>query len=76
MIKASILLAIIGLIFFTSLLTSMREAPNPAYTSAILLLSSVWLMAYNRIRNIPDTQNARAGMVMVFSALVLVLITA
>lgn len=69
MLKASVFLSVLGIVSFIALLASLRVTPNPAYTSAIILLSSVWLMMYHRAFNIEDNQNPRAGLAMVVAAL-------
>ena len=75
MLRASISLSILGIISFLALLASLNAAPNPAYTSSILLLSSVWLMIYHYFFRIPDNQNPRAGLAMVVAALGLIITT-
>lgn len=75
LVKASFILAILGVISFICLLSSLSAAPNPAYTSAVLLLSSVWIMFYHRCLKIPDNQNPRAGFAIVVSAFGLIIMT-
>lgn len=69
MIHAGMLMAMMGMIAFVCLICSLADAPNPAYTSAILLLTGVWLLIYHRLRGIKDDANPLAGTLLVIGAI-------
>lgn len=55
--------------------SSLVTAPNPAFLAALVLLSPVWVILWNRMKNIPDDSNPLAGLGCVLSAFLLVLAT-
>ncbi len=55
--------------------SSLVTAPNPAFLAALALLSPVWVILWNRFKQIPDDSNLLAGLGCVISAFLLVLAT-
>lgn len=55
---------------------AIEGAPNPAFVTAMGLLSPVWVMVWNRISGIDDRSHVWAGVACVFSALLLLIATA
>jgi len=51
-------------------------APNPAYPSALFMLATPMLMVYHKMTNVPDDANPVAGLILVLTAIVFVVITA
>src|SRR5262249_42087665 len=55
---------------------AMEGTPNPAFVTAMGLLSPVWVMVWNRLSGVDDRSHLWAGFLCVFSALLLLFATA
>jgi hypothetical protein len=54
---------------------AMAGTPNPGYAGAIGLSATLWVILFNRWRQVPDNSNIKAGLAFVLSAAILVLLT-
>lgn len=74
-IKLGSLFAVGIIVNFSLFVIAVKDVPNPAYLSAIFMLTPVWLLLYNRLRKVPDDASPIAGTVIALAALFLILIT-
>jgi hypothetical protein len=74
-LKGGCLVVGLASLFLLIKTSSLVTAPNPAFLAALALLSPVWVILWNRVRNIPDDSNPLAGLGCVLSAFLLILAT-
>lgn len=75
MFRAAFIIGILGAVTFTLFLLGVIHAPNPAYVTAVAMLSPVWLMFYHKLRGIKDDASPFAGFLLVASAITLAVLT-
>lgn len=61
---------------FLTMLMAMAVASTPALPAALMTLTPVWLLVYNRLRRIPDDASPRASLGMIAASAVLLLASA
>ncbi len=74
-LKASVIVAAMYITAYVAFIMAIMRVTNPAYVNALMMLTPAWLLAYNKLRNVPDDANPVAGTVMVAAAVALILIT-
>ncbi len=76
LLKTAFTLAVIANLAFTAILAGLSLSPNPAYVSALMLMTPVWLMGYHKISRIPDNSAPLAGFLLVVSVIGIVIAAA
>ena len=74
MLKAALIMS--GLTFFMLMLFfyALALAPNPAYVTALGMLTPIWLLIFHKWKKIPDNASPVMGSLLVLSALGLLLL--
>jgi hypothetical protein len=75
MMRAAAVYGIAGLVGVLSFFAAVKAAPNPGYVVALAMLAPVWIMLWHKLRGMRDEGNPAAGLVMIFAAVLLVLVT-
>ena len=75
LVKAGAFMATCGVSSMLCFMFSLQAAENPAYPTVVMLLSSVWLLLYYRVKKVPDNISPLTGTVLVFCAISLVFLT-
>ena len=75
MMQTAAVVAVTVISAYSAFYYALSVAPNPAYPSAICMLTPMWLLLYHRLKGIRDDANPIMGTLMVASAIGLVLIT-
>lgn len=75
MIRASVITSVVAFFMLITLFYALYAAPNPAYVTALNMLTPIWLLVFHKLRGIPDDASPYMGALMVVSAIGLILIT-
>ena len=74
-IKAGLVMGIMNAAVVPAVILALRETPNPAFTSIIFMLSTVWLMIYYKIRGLDARVKPLQIAFLLLSAVILIVST-
>lgn len=72
-IKGAAYISVSHTVSWILLCFALIYAENPAYVSVLIGLTPLWFMIYYKLRNIKDDSNPRAGLIMAFSAILVII---
>tara|TARA_R110002124_G_scaffold10469_2_gene52225 strand:- start:50 stop:925 length:876 start_codon:yes stop_codon:yes gene_type:complete len=73
--KAGLVMGIMNAAVVPAVILSLRETPNPAFTSIIFMLSTVWLMIYYKFRGLDARVRPMQIAFLLLSAVILIAAT-